>query len=95
MINGIPKTNIVFNTWYSASFFMEPRAADMSTVPLDKEHRMVLEYLQNGKSWDKTEYRRMQGKRAADKVLEVHMNHCLKSLPKQEADADEIENAHA
>jgi hypothetical protein len=95
VIEGIPKTNIVFNTWYSANFFMQPHAPDLSTVPLDKEHRMVLAYLQNGKSWDKTEYRRMQGKRAVDKVLEVHMNHCLKSLPKQEGTADKAENAHA
>ena len=34
---------------------------------------MIVDYLKNGKSWDKTQYKRWQGKRAVDKVLEIYM----------------------
>jgi hypothetical protein len=78
-MSKIPRTRIVFNTWYSASFFMHPRLSGLTTVPLDLDHQMIRKYLDCGRSWDKTEYRRMKGKRAVDKVLEFHMSHCLNS----------------
>lgn len=76
----IPKTSIGFNTWYSANFFMNPQTPDDLRVPLNPEHLMIRKYLDSGNSWDKTEYQRMQGKRAADKVLKFHMEHCLHSI---------------
>lgn len=94
-LRGIPRTKIGFNTWYSANFYMKPKDPDLTAVPMDKSHLMVLEYMKNGRSWDKTEYKRWEGKRAVDRVLEVHMSHCLKSLPKQEATVDEAESSHA
>ena len=77
---NIPRTSIKFNTWHSASFYMEPPIPAEVNVPLNQEHKMILTYLDNGKSWDKTEYQRTQGKRAIDKVLDYHMRHCLHSL---------------
>lgn len=87
-IYNIPRTTIKFNTWYSASFYMEPQVRTDATVPLNQEHKMILDYLDKGCSWDKTEYNRTQGKRAMDKIARFHMSHCLKSLPEDSIDND-------
>jgi hypothetical protein len=87
-IYNIPRTNINFNTWYSASFYMEPPIRTESMIPLNQEHKMILEYLEKGCSWDKTEYNRTQGKRAMDKIARFHMSHCLKSLPEESTNED-------
>ena len=80
-LHGIPRTKIKFNTWHSASFFMEPQIPmGDSIVPLNPEHKMIIKYLDSGASWDKTEYQRTQGKRAVDKVLRYHLKHCLHTI---------------
>lgn len=79
-IRGIPRTSIKFNTWHSATFYAKPQVKDVQTTVLNPEHEMILKYLQNGKSWDKTEYKRWQGKNAVDKVLNYHMANCLHAI---------------
>ena len=80
LIRNIPRTTIKFDTWYSANFYMEPQTdSELSNVPLNKEHKMIQEYLET-KSWDKTEHSRKEGQRAVFKVLRFHMDHCLNSL---------------
>jgi hypothetical protein len=88
---GIRRTKIGFDTWYSATFYMEPQIDKELQVPLNTEHKMILEYLENGKSWDKTEFKRWQGKIAIDKVLLMHMSTCLKSLRPEQAIEDSQE----
>ena len=80
LLYGIPRTKIAFDTWYSANFYMKPQAVEGSEIPLDQDHRMIQEYLSKGKSWDKTEWRRTQGKRAVDRVLEYHMTYCVRAI---------------
>ena len=82
-IYNIPRTKIKFNTWYSANFYMEPQQEGEIIVPLNKEHHMVFNYMDNGYSWDKTEYKRWQGKDAIDKVIKYHRNHCLHTIQEQ------------
>ena len=79
-LRDIPRTKIGFNTWHSASFYMEAQVPGDIVVPLNPEHKMILKYIDSGYSWDKTEYQRTQGKRAGDKVLKFHMTNCLHSL---------------
>lgn len=76
----IPRTSIGFNTWHSASFYMEPQGPEeLSNIPLNEEHKMIREYLAT-ESWDKTPHSRKKGQRAIIKVLHFHMKHCLNSL---------------
>jgi len=81
---NIPRTKIKFNTWHSATFYMKPQVKDVQTTVLNPEHEMILKYLENGKSWDKTEYKRWQGKDAVDKVLDYHMTHCLHAIKEEQ-----------
>ena len=82
-LRGIPRTSIGFDTWYSASFFMEPQTPKDILVPLNPEHEMVAKYLEAG-SWNDTGVHRQTGKRAIQKVLRFHMNHCLHSIQEPE-----------
>lgn len=78
-IHDIPRTSIGFNTWYSASFYMTPQTPDDIRVPLNPEHEIVKKYLDSG-SWKKAGVYTAEGKRAVQKVLRFHMNHCLHTL---------------
>ena len=78
-IYDIPRTNITFNTWYSANFHMEPQLKDGATVPLNPEHEIVKRYLETG-SWKKADVHPQEGKRAIGKVLDYHMRHCLHAI---------------
>jgi Zonular occludens toxin (Zot). len=89
-IIGIKRTKIDFDTWYSATFHMEPQIDKEIQVPLNTEHRMIMEYLEKGKSWDKTEFKRWQGKIAIDKVLQFHMSTCLHAIQQEQV----IEDSH-
>lgn len=75
----IPRTNIGFNTWYSASFYMEAQTPSDIMIPLNPEHKLVTKYLEVG-SWRKAGIHPQEGKRAMAKVLRFHMSHCLHSL---------------
>lgn len=76
----IPRTNIGFNTWYSAHFYMEPQTPEDQITPLNPEHQLIKRYLESG-SWRKAGIHPQEGKRALAKVLEYHMRHCLNALP--------------
>jgi len=78
-LRDIPRTSIGFNTWYSASFYMEPQVAEGAVVPLNPEHEIVKKYLEH-ESWKKVGVYRQEGKRAVLKVLRFHMSHCLHSI---------------
>lgn len=75
----IPRTKIGFNTWYSASFYMEPQVPGDAVVPLNEEHKIVAEYLKYG-GWKKAGIDTQTGKRAVMKVLEYHRKHCLHGI---------------
>lgn len=82
-IKNIPRTTIEFDTFNSASFYMHPRDPEIQDIPLNREHKMVLEYLETG-SWDKTEYSRKEGQRAIIKVLRFYKDnflHSVKDMP--------------
>lgn len=92
-IINIPKTKIKFNTFYSASFYMEPQVPKEFDVIMNEDHKLVQEYLEHGKSWKKLGMHSMKGKRAMDRVVEYHMRHCLKSLPTSKEGISEVEGS--
>ena len=81
----IPRTGIGFNTWYSANFFMEPQIPGDAIIPLNPEHEIVKKYLDHG-SWKEAGVYTAEGKRAVQKVLRFHMNHCLHNLQENKDD---------
>lgn len=87
----IPRTSIEFNTWYSASFYMEPQTPEQLNVPLNPEHEIVKKYLAAG-SWRNAGIHPQEGKRALARVLDFHMRHCLHSHPQQDEIGQESTN---
>jgi len=87
----IPRTSIGFNTWYSASFFMEPQLKDGAIVPLNQEHEIVKKWLEHG-SWKKAGIETKKGKRAVQKVLGFHLTHCLHTLADSNEDLTPIKS---
>jgi len=85
LLKNIPKTTIGFDTWYSANFYMEPQSPNDLLIPLNAEHKLVLQYLEAG-SWRKAGIHPQEGKRALAKVLNFHMNHCLHSIQEPSQD---------
>jgi hypothetical protein len=77
-LKNIPRTNITFDTWYSANFYMEPRNPETENIPLNPEHQIVEEYMKHG-SWKKAGVDSKKGKRSVMKVLEYHFTHCLRT----------------
>ena len=84
-LGGIPRTSIEFNTWYSASFFMEPQMPNTGTVPSDRNHEIVKKYLEAG-SWKKAGIHTQTGINAVKAVLNAHMKHCVHSLSEPAGD---------
>jgi len=78
----IPKTQIEFNTYEEAEFFMKPQNPDKASIPLNYEHEIVKKYMDLG-SWAKVGVHRQEGKRCLLKVLGYHFTHCL-TLPTKE-----------
>ena len=78
----ISRTSIGFNTWYSASFFMEPQTPEDRLIPLNPEHKIIKKYLESG-SWRSAGIHPQEGKRALSKVLKFHMDHCLHTIQEQ------------
>jgi len=76
LIANIPKTNIEFDTYYSANFYMEPQIKEDSIIPMNKEHKIVFDYLDSG-SWKAIGIDTQTGKRAVMMVLKFHRDHCL------------------
>ena len=90
-IYDIPRTSIGFNTWYSASFHMEPQTPEDIQVPMNLEHEIVKKYLDHG-SWKKAGVYTQEGKRALQKVLRYHYTHCLHALTTEKDDSTPIES---
>lgn len=90
----IPRTSIGFNTWYSASFFMEPQGPKDILTPLNPEHQIVRKYLETG-SWKDAGIYTAEGRRAVLKVLKFHMTHCLSSLHEINDNSTEPQTEHA
>ena len=84
---NIPRTQIDFDTWYSANFFMEPQL-EGTRIPLSPEHEIVKKYLDSG-SWKLANIHPQEGKRAIAKVLDHHFRHCLHAMP-QETEAKDV-----
>lgn len=78
-IYNIPRTNIKFNTWYSASFYMEPQTENNDFIPLKPEHDLIRQYLECG-SWKASGIHPQEGKNAIQKVLRFHLSHCLHDI---------------
>jgi len=88
----IPRTKIKFNTWHSASFYMEPRAPnDLQITVLNPEHEIVKKYLECGETWRESGIHRQTGKRAIGKVLQYHMKHCLNSMQESSESKEIVE----
>ncbi len=82
---NIPRTSIKFNTWYSANFYMTPQVPSDAIVPLNPEHEIVKKYLECG-SWKSVGISTQEGKRATEKVLRYHMDHCLHGIHEESKD---------
>lgn len=78
-LKNIPKTSIDFDTWYSASFYMEPQVKNGTTLPLNYEHEIAFKYLELG-SWKKVGVSTQEGKRCLHKVIRFHKDHCLQTI---------------
>jgi hypothetical protein len=75
-LEDIPRTSIKFNTWYSASFYMEPHT-EGADIPLNADHLIVKQYLEAGCSIAKTGLFANEVKRARDRVLKYYWEHYL------------------
>lgn len=75
----IPKTQIEYDTYETANFYMVPKVPENAIIPLNPEHQIVKKYLATG-SWKGADIHPQEGKRAVSKVLEYHMKHCLHSI---------------
>ena len=84
-IKNIPRTTISFNTYESASFFMEPQV-EGSDIPLNEDHLIVQKYLDSGCSISKTGFHSQAVKRARDNVLKYYWKHYLKPMPEAPKD---------
>jgi hypothetical protein len=85
----IPKTRIEYDTYETASFYMEPQGQEGAIVPLNYEHEIAFKYLELG-SWKKLGISTQEGKRCLLKVLRFHKAHCLPSLDKIDEELAEI-----
>lgn len=77
-IYNIPRTTIKFNTWYSASFYMEPQGEIEEFIPLKPEREIVKKYLECG-SWKTSGIHPQEGKNAIKKLLRFYLSHPLTS----------------
>ena len=84
-LKNITRTKIKFNTWHSATFYMEPQTPQDIMVPLNPEHEIAIKYLDNGETWRGTGIHRQTGKIALGKVLRFHMRTCVNTLMEQDS----------
>lgn len=85
-ITDIPRTTIEFDTYDSASFYMEPQGPDVSTIPLNQDHQIVKEYIDCGFSITKTGRHSQEVKRARDRVLAYYFKHHLSPTQAEETE---------
>ena len=84
-LRNIPRTTIPFNTYESASFFMEPQT-EGSEILLNEDHLIVQKYLDSGCIISKTGFHSQAVKRARDNVLKYYWKHHLKPMPEAPKD---------
>ena len=89
-ISNIPKTTIPFDTFESASFYMEPQT-ETTEIPLNQDHLIVKKYLDAGCSIKKTGLHSQEVKRARDNVLKYYWSHYLKPIPEEPKTIDKEE----
>ena len=88
-VRNIPRTKIKFDTYESASFYMEPQTEE-TNIPLNPDHQIVKHLLEAG-SIKATGLHPQEVKRARDHVLEYHMKHCLSAIHSKDQDKQETE----
>ena len=76
----IPKTQIEYDTYETANFYMSPQVPENIRIPLNPEHEIVKKYLDNKETWRGTGIHRQTGKHAIGKVLRFHMDNCLHDI---------------
>lgn len=86
-LKNIPRTHIIFNTFYSASFYMEPQVSEGVIQHLNPAHQTVKAWRDNGYSWKKAGIHTQEGKRAIIQVIEYHFDHCLAHQPEPDEPA--------
>ena len=79
-VEDIPRTTIEFDTYESASFYMEPQAEDSTKITLNPDHQIVKQYLESGCSIAKTGLHSHEVKRARDNVLKYYWKHHLEPM---------------
>lgn len=87
----IPRTKIKFDTFYSASFYMEPQT-DENIIPINKDHEIAFKYLDNDCSWKKTGIDTQTGRRALIATLKTYRDMLKAGLvhePVKETDISE------
>lgn len=88
-LKNIPRTNIEFDTWYSANFYMESQIQGTLYVPYLEEHEIVKKYRESG-SWAKIGVHRQEGKRCLLKVLDYHYSECLPKIAQEKQESESI-----
>jgi len=88
-IRDIPRTTIKFDTYESASFYMETQTED-TDIPLNPDHQILKQYLEAG-SIKASGLHPQAVKRARDRVLDYHMRHCVYAIHEKEPVKEEIE----
>jgi len=83
----IPKTKIDYDTYETANFYMTPKNPEGELhIPLNKEHELVFQYLDNDCSWKKAGIDTQTGKRSMVKVLKFYRAHYLQEIQEQYKD---------
>ena len=90
-VEDIPRTTIEFDTYESASFYMEPQADYEGEIPLNQDHLIVKKYLEAGCSIVKTGLHQQEVKRARDNVLKYYWKHHLEPQPEAPKDIAIVE----
>ena len=85
----IPKTQIEYDTYETANFYMEPQGEEGAEIPLNYEHEIAFKYVDLG-SWKAVGVSTQEGKRCVFKVLKYHRTHCLPHIDLEKEVLSEI-----
>lgn len=91
-IAGIKPTNLIYDTWESCNFYMEPQMEE-NEVFLNPDHLKVKLYLDNDCVISKTGLHPNEVKRARDNVLKFYFKHYVLTNPQTVEDKQEIEQS--
>lgn len=85
----IPKTQIDYDTYETANFYMEPQGEEGAEIHLNYEHEIAFKYLDLG-SWKAVGISTQEGKRCLQKVLRYHRTQCLPHIDLDEKELGAI-----